>query len=77
MAKKAKKKSPKRKAKKADAPAGQVFSLVSLHNKLDETVARLQDRPRTAKRDELIALIKGLRADTPCPPQIMLVDLGV
>ena len=77
MAKKAKKKSPRRKAKKADAPAGQIFSLVSLHNKLDETVTRLQERPRTAKRDELISLIKGLRRDTPCPPQIMLVDLGI
>lgn len=68
------KKSPKRKAKKTTT-AGRKFSMVSLHNKLDETLERLQKEKKTKKRDELIDLVKGLRADTFCP-QNMLIDLG-
>ena len=54
---------------------GKQFSIKGLHNKLDETLVRLNKEGRTKKRDELIGLIKGLRSDTPCPQQ-MVIDLG-
>ena len=54
---------------------GKKFSIVSLHNKLDETLDRLKNQPKTKKRDELISLVQGLRSDTQCP-QIMIIDLG-
>jgi hypothetical protein len=54
---------------------GKKFSMVGLHNKLDDTLKRLKEQPKTKKRDELIDLIKGLRTDTPCPQQ-MVIDLG-
>lgn len=53
------------------------FSLVSLHNTLDKTLSRLQLQPQTRKRDSLISLVKKMRQNTPCPAQLMLVDLGV
>jgi hypothetical protein len=70
------KKSHKRKAKKTPTTAGRKFSMVGLHNKHDETLERLKKEKKTRKRDELIDLVKGLRADTFCP-QNMLIDLGV
>lgn len=54
---------------------GKQFSIKGLHNKLDETLNRLNNETRTKKRDELIGLIKALRADTKCP-QVMVIDLG-
>jgi hypothetical protein len=53
---------------------GKKFSMVSLHNKLDETLIRLNKEAPTKKRDELIDLVKGLRASTKCP-QIMLITM--
>jgi len=53
---------------------GKKFSIVSLHNKLDETLIRLNKEAPTKKRDELIDLVKGLRASTKCP-QIMIINL--
>lgn len=69
------KKAPKAKAKKS--AGGKKFSLVSLHNTLDKTLVRLQLQTKTKKRDELISLVKRMRQNTPCPPQIMVVDLGI
>jgi hypothetical protein len=54
---------------------GKKFSIVALHNTLDATLDRLNKQTKTKKRDELIDLVKGLRADTKCP-QIMVIDLG-
>jgi hypothetical protein len=66
-----------RKAKKATGKSdGRKFSMVSLHNKLDDTLRRLQKERPSQKRNELIALVKGLRSGTRCPQQ-MLIDLGV
>ena len=57
MAKKAKKKAPRKAA--TTASGGRQFSMVGLHNKLDETLARLRSETRTKKRDELIGLVQG------------------
>jgi hypothetical protein len=54
---------------------GKQFSIKGLHNKLDETVIRLNKEGKTRKREELLGLIKALRANTPCPQQ-MVIDLG-
>jgi hypothetical protein len=50
------------------------FSLKSLHTKLDETLERLRAEPKSAKRDEMIKLVQGLRTDSKCP-QVMVIDL--
>jgi hypothetical protein len=70
------KKSPRKASKSTVKSAGRKFSIVGLHNKLDETLARLRSEKRTKKRDELIGLVQKLRSETPCP-QIMLIDLEV
>jgi hypothetical protein len=70
------KKAPKSSAKKKTSTGGRKFSMVGLHAKLDATLDRLKTESRTKKRDELIALVQGLRDDTRCP-QDMLIDLGV
>jgi len=70
MVKKKKKKAPRRKAKTAGP-----FSFVALHNKMDETLMRLRERSPSPKRDELIRLVKEMRAVQLCPEQLMLVDL--
>ena len=54
---------------------GKKFSMVGLHTKLDQTLARLKNETTTAKQKELIKLVQGLRDDTKCP-QVMLIDLG-
>jgi hypothetical protein len=54
---------------------GKQFSIVGLHNKLDETLIRLNKERKTKTRDELIDLVKTLRTDTKCPQQ-MIIDLG-
>lgn len=64
------------KAPKTKKMIGKKFSLIGLHTQLDNTVKRLQKEAKTKKRDKLIALVKTLRKNTPCPFQIMLVDLG-
>ena len=52
-------------AKKSPKPrpssGGKMFSMVGLHNKLDETLARLKSEKKTKKRDQLIGLVQGLR----------------
>ena len=70
MAKKAKKK-----AKKDKSDTENLFSVKSLHSKLDETLDRLNSQKKTKRRDELIDLVKALRADTVCD-QDMLIELG-
>jgi hypothetical protein len=51
------------------------FSVKGLHTKLDDTLDRLKKEPKSPKRDALIDLVKGLRADTECT-QNMLIELG-
>ena len=70
------KKSAKRKTKATTGTKGKKFSMRGLHRSLDATLGRLKAEKKTKKRDELIALVGGLRAATPCP-QLMLIDLGV
>jgi hypothetical protein len=75
MAKKARKKA--KKAKNASTGSGgRSFSMKSLHAKLDETLDRLKSEKKTKRRDELIGLVKGLRASTECD-QNMLIELGI
>jgi hypothetical protein len=69
------KKSPKRKAKKSTASAGRHFSMKALHTELDRTLGRLRKKKASKKRDELIDLVKGLRANTFCG-QNMLIALA-
>lgn len=69
-------KSPRRKAKRTTGTKGRKFSMRGLHNTLDATLGRLSKEKKTKTRDQLMALVAGLRAATPCP-QLMLIDLGV
>lgn len=70
------KKAPKRGAKRTSGAGGRKFSVVALHNALDKTLNRLNKQAKTKTRDELLNLVKKMRADTLCP-QHMLIDLGV
>lgn len=68
----------KKSARKASAKTsgGRIFSMVGLHNKLDQTLLRLKSEKKTKKRDQLIGLVQALRSGTPCP-QNMLINLGI
>ncbi|MGH9383010.1 MAG: hypothetical protein ACRD2N_01770 [Vicinamibacterales bacterium] len=61
---------------KAPKTSGNTIKISPLHTALDKTVDRLKKKKKSRKRDQLIALIKGLRKKTFCIPQIMIIDLG-
>jgi hypothetical protein len=44
-----------------------MFSIRALHTEMDRTVTRLQAQPKSQKRDDLIRLVRKLRADSVCP----------